>query len=57
MSLPEFPAERDESYDPDYVWDGSEWTDDEEELTKDGSRHNTQLVCVGMDLIYYEEIT
>jgi len=57
MSLPEFPAERDESYDPDYVWDGSEWTDDEEELTKDGSRHNTQLVFVGMDLIYYEEIT
>lgn len=57
VDLPTFPAERSESYDPDYVWDGSEWTDDEEELSKDGSRHHTQFVCIGMDLIYYEELT
>ena len=58
-SLQSFPSSRPGTYDEDLVWDEDTgtWTDDEDLLTKDGSRHNTQLVCVGMDLIYYEEIT
>lgn len=58
-SLPTFPATRPGDYDDDKVWDEDTgtWTSDEDLLRRDGSRHKTQLVCVGKDLIYYSEVT
>lgn len=55
----EFPAERDVAYDPDLVWDEDtqDWVDDADLLLRDGSQHHTQFICVGKDLIYYEDIT
>ncbi|MCJ7829000.1 MAG: hypothetical protein MUP81_04590 [Dehalococcoidia bacterium] len=53
-----FPSSRPAGYDADKVFDEDTgtWTTDADLLTKDGSRHKTQLVMVGMDLIYYEAI-
>ena len=53
-----FPSTRSSDYDPDLVFDDDTgtWTDDEDLLARDGSRHKTQLVCVGKDLIYYGAI-
>ncbi|HUV66596.1 MAG TPA: hypothetical protein VMW24_22095 [Sedimentisphaerales bacterium] len=58
-ALPTFPATRPGAYDPDLVFDEDTqtWTDDADLLTRDGSMHHVQLVCVGMDLIYYEALT
>jgi len=58
-SLPTFPPTRPEDYDADLVFDEDTgtWTSDEDLLTRDGSRHHTQLVTIAKDLIYYEEIT
>ena len=57
-ALQTFPATRPGSYDPDLVFDEDTgtWTSDADLLTRDGSRHKTQLVAVGKDLIYYEVI-
>lgn len=57
-SLQPFPPDRPGSYDPDLVFneDTGQWTSDEDLLRRDGSRHKTQLVVVGKDLIYYGEI-
>ncbi len=57
-ALQTFPATRPQSYDPDSVYneDTGTWTSDEDLLRRDGSRHKTQLVVVGKDLIYYGEI-
>jgi hypothetical protein len=54
-----FPAERAEAYNPDLVFDDvtGTWVTDEELLAKGGSRYRSQFVCVGMDLIYYEEFS
>lgn len=53
-----FPSSRPAGYDADKVFDEDTgtWTSDADLLTKDGSRHKTQLVMIGMDLIYYEAI-
>jgi hypothetical protein len=57
--LPDFPAPRPDGYDEDLVWDEDTqtWGSDPDLLTKDGSRYHAQLVAVGMDQIYYEEVT
>jgi len=57
-SLQTFPASRPDDYDADKVYDEDTgtWTTDEDLLTKDGSRHKTQLLCVCTDRIYYEEV-
>lgn len=58
-ALQTFPATRPGDYDPDKVFneDTGQWTSDEDLLRRDGSRHKTQLVAVGKDLIYYSEVT
>lgn len=54
-----FPAERAVDYDPDLIFDDvtGTWVTDEELLAGNGSRYRSQFVCVGMDLIYYEEFS
>jgi hypothetical protein len=54
-----FPAERAVDYNPDLVFDEDTgtWVTDKELLAGNGSRYRSQLVCVGMDLIYYEEFS
>jgi hypothetical protein len=53
-----FPPVRPSVYDPDLVWDEDTqaWVSDEDLLRRDGSRHKTQLVVVGKDLIYFGAI-
>ncbi|MBE3144983.1 MAG: hypothetical protein IMZ61_13860 [Planctomycetes bacterium] len=56
--LQTFPTTRPVGYDADLVFDPDTetWGSDEDLLAKDGSRHKTQLVMVGMDLVYYEAL-
>ena len=58
-TVPDFPADRPVSYDPDLVFDDvtGTWVDSEELLAGNGSRYRGQLVAIGRSLIYYEEIT
>lgn len=59
MPAPAFPPARTGAYDEDSVWDEDTgtWGSDEALLKAGGSRYRAQLIVVGKDLIYYEEVT
>ena len=58
-SLQTFPVTIPNDYYPYLVWDedAQAWVSTATLLARDGSRHHTQLVCIGMDQIYYEALT
>jgi hypothetical protein len=56
--MPDFPEDRPGSYDEDLVFDEATqtWGSDETLLTQGGSRYRTQIVAVGKDQVYFEEL-